>query len=106
VGKKLTYDDVLAEAVYSVLETLRVKHQEKIIEKMGTSDVLVMGNEQRGEMVELITQDRSVYMQMVKLTFDELRDKYLKEDMYDSSGETLKKVPYIKDEDIEINFGY
>lgn len=102
MGKKLTYDDVLSEAVYSVLEVLRVKHEEMIIEKLKTSDVLTMDAHQLDAMMLIITGDEG-YKEMVEKKFLELRRKYLAEGIYDPSGETIQTVQRIEDYTGELN---
>lgn len=101
MSKKLTYDDVLSEAVYSILEVLRVKHEEAIIEKCKTSDVLTMDTNQLGEMMEIITGDPG-YNEMVGKKFLELRRQYLAEENYDPSGETTIMQEKTKDYDGEL----
>lgn len=106
MGKKLTYDDVLAEAVYSVLEILRIKHEKVIITKFKTSDVLTMDNKELGDMVDIITKDFG-YMEMVNNKFIELRNQYLLEDNYDPSGETKNEKPKVNDDIPEdVKFGW
>lgn len=102
MGKQLTYDDVLAEAVYSVLETLRIKNQEKIIEEIGTSDVLVMDNNELGSMVLTITSSNPQYLGIIDLKFKELKQKYLLGGVYDSSGETINEIPKVKNHEGEV----
>lgn len=97
MGKKMTYDDVLADAVYSILEMLRIKHEAVIIKKFKTSDVLLMDYEQLGEMVKLIKKVQTDYETLVKEKFKELKNQYLSEDNYDPSGETKKTTKKIKD---------
>lgn len=106
MGKKLTYEDVLAESVYSILEVLRLKHEKKIIKKCQTSDVLTMGTKQLGDMMDIITGD-SEYQKMVEKKFSELRTKYISEDNYDPSGETTTEQQK-GDNNIpeDINFGF
>lgn len=102
----MTYDDVLAEAVYSILEVLRVKHEKAIIEECGTSDVLTMDTKQLGGMMDIITGD-SQYQQMVNTKFLKLRTKYISEDNYDPSGETTTERQKVNDDsNVVINFGY
>lgn len=106
MGKKLTYEDVLSEAVYSILEVLRVKHEKAIIEECGTSDVLIMDTKQLGGMMDIITGD-SQYQQMVNAKFLKLRTKYISEDNYDPTGETTTEQQK-GDNNIpeDINFGF
>ena len=107
MGKKLTYDDVLSEAVYSVLETLRVKHEEAIIKKFKTSDVLVLDNKQLGDMMDIITDDQRGYLVMVNGKFTELRSKYLSEGIYDPLSETINEQPKVNNDVAgDVNFGY
>jgi len=106
MGKKLTYEDVLAEAVYTVLESLRVKHEKAILKKFQTSDVLTMDREELSDMMEMITQNQTEYIQGVQRVFYTLKNKYVDEGIYDPSGEKYKKIPIFKNDDIgEINFG-
>lgn len=107
MGKKLTYEDVLAEAVYTVLETLRIKHEKAILKKFQTSDVLTMDNKELSDMMEMITKNQTEYIESVKRTFNTLKNKYSDEGIYDPSGETYIKMPESKNDDIsEINFGF
>lgn len=96
MGKKLTYDDVLSEAVYSILEVLRVKHEEAIFKKLDTTDVLTMDAHQLDEMMQIITGDEG-YKEMVEKKFLELRRHYLADGTYDPSGETIQTVQRIED---------
>jgi outer membrane protein assembly factor BamA len=106
MGKKLTYDDVLSEAVYSVLETLRVKHEKAIIKELKTSNVLIMDTNQLGEMMHIITEDVG-YREMVNKKFLELRAQYLAGGNYDPSSETIKEQPKVNnDASGDVNFGY